>query len=141
MSLYEKLHQKLQPHVDRVEAGNPNDYDYLPAVLFACLQGNKQLASSSLHLLNENQIKTKEVLEKINIFSEKIISLDKTNDFQFLKKNQLLTQEKTIELIKKIDSANAIQEDANKNIILHFKITQFLVFILIVTTIYLAIKK
>jgi hypothetical protein len=48
MSLDEKLEQKLRPHAERVEAGNPNDYDYLPAVLFSCIDLTKKLTQKTL---------------------------------------------------------------------------------------------
>ena len=47
MSIEQKLLTKLQPHADRIAAGSSNDFDYLPAVLFALGKGD--------HLLREGQ--------------------------------------------------------------------------------------
>lgn len=42
MLIEQKLLAKLQPHADRIAAGNSNDFDYLPAVLLEIIQGEKQ---------------------------------------------------------------------------------------------------
>ncbi len=70
MSLDEKLEQKLRPHAERVEMGNPNDYDYLPAVLFSCIDSNKKLHQSMINNFEQIQIALKneniELSNKIN---------------------------------------------------------------------------
>lgn len=90
MSLNEKLEQKLRPHVDRVIAGNPNDYDYLPAVLFSGIDSTDKLIvltknefATNNKLINDNNT---EILNKIdglkNEFLQKndeIIKLQKIN--------------------------------------------------------------
>lgn len=63
MSLNEKLEEKLRPHAERVKAGSPNDYDYLPAVLFSCIDSTKQLSLNTLNEFNEN----KTLLQKNNL--------------------------------------------------------------------------
>ena len=45
MSLEQKLLVKLQPHADKVEGGNNNEFDYLPAVLYRVLEKQDQQTS------------------------------------------------------------------------------------------------
>jgi methyl-accepting chemotaxis protein len=42
MLIEQKLLAKLQPHADRIAAGNNNDFDYLPAVFLEIIQGQKR---------------------------------------------------------------------------------------------------
>ena len=46
MSIEQKLLAKLQPHADRIRAGNGNDFDYLPAVLLQVVEGQRQQAQA-----------------------------------------------------------------------------------------------
>lgn len=47
MTLQEKLHAKLQPHTDRINEGNNDDFDYLPAVLLHLLEEQKLQSQST----------------------------------------------------------------------------------------------
>ena len=44
MTLEQKIFDKLQPHAKRINDGNHNDFDYLPAVLLQVIEGQQHLA-------------------------------------------------------------------------------------------------
>lgn len=44
MNIEQKIYSKLEPHAQRINAGDGNDFDYLPAVLLHLIETQKQQA-------------------------------------------------------------------------------------------------
>lgn len=45
MTIEQKIFTKLEPHAKRIQDGNGNDFDYLPAVLLQLIEGQKRQAT------------------------------------------------------------------------------------------------
>lgn len=45
MTIEQNIFSKLEPHAKRIQDGNGNDFDYLPAVLLQLIEGKKRLAT------------------------------------------------------------------------------------------------
>jgi DNA-binding transcriptional MerR regulator len=45
MTIEQKIFSKLEPHAKRIQDGNGNDFDYLPAVLLQLIEGQKRQAT------------------------------------------------------------------------------------------------
>jgi hypothetical protein len=45
MTIEQKIFSKLEPHARRIQDGNGNDFDYLPAVLLQLIEGQKRQAT------------------------------------------------------------------------------------------------
>jgi len=63
MSILEKLRSKLQPHVQRIEDGKNDEFDYLPAILHHVMDELQQHPQ----VLEQIQAATKRSLEDINV--------------------------------------------------------------------------
>ena len=73
MSLEQKLLAKLRPHAERIEAGNNNEFDYLPAILLQVIEGQASQTKSANELVAE----TKRQLESgRDSFQEKLRTIE-----------------------------------------------------------------
>lgn len=53
MTLQEKLISKLQPHADRIQNGNNDEFDYLPAVLLHLIEDQKLQSKTTTEFINQ----------------------------------------------------------------------------------------
>ncbi|MEJ1959336.1 MAG: hypothetical protein WDM70_07825 [Nitrosomonadales bacterium] len=53
MTLQEKLISKLQPHADRIQNGNNDEFDYLPAVLLHLIEDQKLQSKTTVEFINQ----------------------------------------------------------------------------------------
>ncbi len=67
MTLQEKLISKLQPHADRIQNGNNDEFDYLPAVLLHLIEDQKLQSKTTAEFINQAKDDAKNGMDEISV--------------------------------------------------------------------------
>jgi hypothetical protein len=75
MSIEEKLVEKFEPHAKRIQSGQNNEYDFLPAALLENLKADRESLDRLHALINASGDQAKIVKKEFDALTKKVALL------------------------------------------------------------------